>query len=135
MPRRTVTKYGPHPVDVHVGGRVRMRRTMLGMTQERLGNALGLTFQPIQKNEHGINRIGSSRLYQLSRILDVPISFFFDEMPEFSANETGEAKTPSEPDPLLKLETLKLVQAYYGISDQRVRRQLFETIKAMARLG
>jgi transcriptional regulator with XRE-family HTH domain len=133
MPRRTVIKYGPHPIDVHVGGRVRMRRTMLGLTQERLGQALGLTFQQIQKNEHGINRIGSSRLYQLSRILDVPVSFFFDDMPAFKEDGTGPAKTPAEPDPLLKLETLKLVQAYCRISDKRVRKQLFETIKAMAR--
>ena len=135
MPRRTVTKYGPHPVDVHVGGRVRMRRTMLGMTQERLGQALGLTFQQIQKNEHGINRIGSSRLFQLSRILDVPISFFFDDMPAYDTGDTETIKTPSEPDPLLKLETLKLVQAYYRITDQKVRKQLFETVKAMAKLG
>ncbi len=133
MPRRTVTKYGPHPIDVYVGGRVRMRRTMLGMTQELLGQALGLTFQQIQKNEYGINRIGSSRLYQLSRILDVPVSFFFDDMPAYEENGVGAAKTPAEPDPLLKLETLKLVQAYYRISDKRVRKQLFETIKAMAR--
>ncbi len=133
MPRRTVTKYGPHPIDVHVGGRVRMRRTMLGMTQERLGQALGLTFQQIQKNEHGINRIGSSRLYQLSCILDVPVSFFFDDMPAYAEDGTSPAKTPAEPDPLLKLETLKLVQAYYRISDKRLRKQLFETIKAMAR--
>ena len=135
MPRRTVTKYGPHPVDVHVGGRVRMRRTMLGMTQERLGQALGLTFQQIQKNEHGINRIGSSRLFQLSRILDVPISFFFDDMPAYDTSDTETIKTPSEPNPLLKLETLKLVQAYYRITDQKVRKQLFETVKAVAKLG
>ncbi len=133
MPRRTVTKYGPHPIDVHVGGRVRMRRTLLGMTQGQLGQALGLTFQQIQKNEHGINRIGSSRLYELSRILDVPVSFFFDDMQAYDESETGMAKTPAKPDPLLKLETLKLVQAYYRISDKRVRKQLFETIKAMAR--
>ena len=80
MKRRTSEH--PDPVDVHVGGRVRLRRTLLGLSQEKLGNALSLTFQQIQKYERGANRIGSSRLYQLSRILEVPVSFFFDDMPE-----------------------------------------------------
>ena len=70
----------PNPVDIHVGSRVRLRRTLLGMSQKKLGNALGLTFQQIQKYERGANRIGSSRLFLLSRILDVPVSFFFDDM-------------------------------------------------------
>ena len=70
----------PNPVDVHVGQRVRLRRTLLGMSQEKLGEAIGLTFQQVQKYERGANRIGSSRLYDLSRVLDVPISYFFDDM-------------------------------------------------------
>ena len=73
-----VTK--PNPIDVHVGKRLRLRRTLLGMSQERLGDLLGLTFQQIQKYERGVNRIGSSRLYELGQILDVPVSFFFDDM-------------------------------------------------------
>ena len=71
---------GPHPVDIHVGSRVRMRRTLLGMSQEKLGDALALTFQQVQKYERGANRVGASRLFEISRILDVPVSFFFEEM-------------------------------------------------------
>ena len=70
----------PHPVDVHVGARVRLRRTALGMSQEKLGDAIGLTFQQVQKYERGTNRIGASRLYELSRVLEVPVSFFFEEL-------------------------------------------------------
>src|ERR1700731_4074916 len=70
----------PNPIDVHVGTRVRLRRTLLGMSQEKLGDALGLTFQQVQKYERGANRIGASRLYDLSRVLDVPVSFFFDDI-------------------------------------------------------
>jgi len=72
----------PSPIDVHVGSRIRLRRTLLGMSQERLGEALGLTFQQVQKYERGVNRVGESRLFDLSRVLDVPISFFFDDMPD-----------------------------------------------------
>src|SRR3546814_15533847 len=71
---------GPNPVDVHVGSRVRLRRTLLGMSQEKLGEAIGLTLQQVQKYERGANRIGASRLFDLSRVLDVPVDFFFDEM-------------------------------------------------------
>ena len=126
MPRRTVAKYGPHPFDVHVGGRVRMRRTLLGMSQSDLGNALELTFQQIQKNEQGINRIGASRLYALSCILDVPVTYFFEGLG---------SDTPARPvdDVMVNTETLKLVKAYYEISDPAVRQALGHLIKAMAR--
>ncbi|MFP6756792.1 MAG: helix-turn-helix transcriptional regulator, partial [Alphaproteobacteria bacterium] len=70
----------PNPVDIHVGSRIRLRRTLLGMSQEKLGKAIGLTFQQVQKYERGTNRVGSSRLFQLAKILDVPVSFFFDDM-------------------------------------------------------
>src|SRR6202161_4131792 len=83
----------PSPIDVHVGSRVRLRRTLLGMSQERLGEALGLTFQQVQKYERGVNRVGASRLFDLSRVLDVPISFFFDDMPEQTANAYGTQNT------------------------------------------
>src|SRR5918998_2050696 len=75
-------EHRPSPIDVHVGGRVRLRRTLMGMSQERLGEALGLTFQQVQKYERGVNRIGASRLFDLARVLDVPIGFFFDDMPD-----------------------------------------------------
>ena len=78
--RRIASKHGPHPVDIHVGKRVRVRRTLLGLSQTMLGESLGITFQQLQKNEKGTNRIGSSRLYELSQTLDVPVQFFFDEM-------------------------------------------------------
>ncbi len=130
----------PHPVDVHVGSRVRLRRTLLGMSQEKLGEAIGLTFQQVQKYERGANRIGSSRLFELSKVLDVPVSFFFDDMAEELASATtvrGLAEVPIneyEPaDPLTKRETLELVRAYYRITDPGVRKRLFEMTKAIAK--
>jgi len=75
----------PNPVDVHVGARMKLRRTLLGMSQEKLGEAIGLTFQQVQKYERGANRVGASRLFDLARVLDVPVSFFFDDLPDASA--------------------------------------------------
>jgi transcriptional regulator with XRE-family HTH domain len=128
----------PNPVDVHVGARVRLRRTLLGMSQEKLGEAIGLTFQQVQKYERGANRIGSSRLYDLSRVLDVPIGYFFDEMPpevaaSSPAQSRGMAEEPAsyELDPMAKRETLELVRAYYKISDPHTRKRLFELTKAL----
>ncbi|KXJ56545.1 MAG: transcriptional regulator [Thalassospira sp. Nap_22] len=89
---RTATG-APNPIDVHVGSRVRLRRTLLGMSQEKLGDALGLTFQQIQKYERGANRVGASRLYDISRALEVPVSFFFDDMP---AEIVGNKPTSAE---------------------------------------
>ena len=129
----------PNPIDVHVGSRVRLRRTLLGMSQEKLGAALGLTFQQIQKYERGANRIGSSRLYQLSQILDVPVSFFFDDMPPLDPSAQpgfAKASAPSfEHDPMAKRETLELVRAYYRISAPVVRKRVFELTKAIAASG
>ena len=93
----------PNPVDVHVGTRMRLRRTLLGLSQEKLGAAIGLTFQQVQKYERGANRISASRLFDLARILDVPVSFFFDDMPDAvqssspSAVITGTASATSDP--------------------------------------
>ena len=129
----------PNPIDIHVGSRVRLRRTLMGMSQEKLGQALGLTFQQVQKYERGVNRIGSSRLYHLSKILDVAVEFFFDDMPPLVKNAVpGMADTAQhvfEPDPLVRRETLELVRAYYRISDVRVRKRLFELTKAVAKLS
>ncbi len=128
----------PNPVDVHVGARVRVRRTLLGMSQEKLGNAIGLTFQQVQKYERGANRIGSSRLFDLSRVLDVPIGFFFEDMPSdvaasSPAQTRGMAEEPVvyELDPMAKRETLELVRAYYKITDPHIRKRLFELTKAL----
>lgn len=130
-----MVKSSPDPVDIHVGARVRLRRTLLGMSQEKLGNALGLTFQQVQKYERGANRIGSSRLFQLSKILDVPVSFFFDEMTTDTTKKAdGMAegnKQVFEVDKLSRRETLELVRAYYKITDPSVRKKIFEMVKAV----
>jgi len=137
---RAEREHRPSPIDVHVGSRVRLRRTLLGMSQERLGEALGLTFQQVQKYERGVNRIGASRLFDLSRVLDVPISFFFDDMPgqvggsqSFARRNSGfsEEGQGFEDDTLHRRETLELVRAYYRIQDPAVRRRVFDLIKAM----
>jgi transcriptional regulator with XRE-family HTH domain len=117
-----------HPVDVHVGARMRQRRTLLGMSQEKLGTAVGLTFQQIQKYERGSNRIGSSRLFEFAKVLDVPVSYFFDEMP---SNALSGRPIEQEKDPLIKRETLELVRAYYKIREARVRKRIFEMVKAV----
>ena len=127
----------PDPVDVRVGSRVRLRRNMLGLSQERLGEAIGLTFQQVQKYERGANRIGASRLHELSRVLDVPVEFFFDDTDPVRAPAipAGFAEPPAEAfesDPLRRRETLELVEAYYAIDDVAVRRRLFELAKALA---
>ena len=128
-------KKKPNPIDVHVGSRVRLRRMMLGMSQEKLGAALGLTFQQVQKYERGTNRIGSSRLYQLSRILDVPVSFFFDDMPgEVAQKHAGmseDQQTSFDQEDLSKRETLELVRAYYRIQQPSVRKRVFELVKSL----
>ena len=129
-----------NPVDIHVGARVKLRRTLLGMSQETLGGSLGLTFQQVQKYERGANRIGASRLFDLSRVLEVRIGYFFEDM-----SDTVQAATPSEVakgnctsaidspeiDPMTKRETLELVRAYYRITDPNVREQVMAMAKAL----
>ena len=137
--RRKKGKGGANPIDVHVGSRVRLRRTLLGMSQEKLAKAVSLTFQQIQKYERGANRVGASRLFQFAQILDVPISFFYDEMTgDVLQAMTGTAEGPQEPfeqDQLIRRETLELVRAYYKITDPTVRRRMFDLTKALARVG
>jgi transcriptional regulator with XRE-family HTH domain len=132
-----------HTVDIHVGTRMRQRRSLLGMSQATVGDAVSLTFQQIQKYERGSNRIGSSRLFEFAKVLDVPVSYFFDEMPANALagrpmsgrgrKGFGEAGTPfeQEKDPLSKRETLQLVRAYYKIREPRVRKRIFEMVKAV----
>ena len=134
MPRRVTAKHGPHPIDVHVGHRVRLRRTLLGMNQSAIAEALGLTFQQVQKYEEGTNRISASKLWNLTQILDVPVSYFFDDMP---ADQAGPAPSGNgqEPDVLLKSETLKFVRAYYRITDPSARKQVYQLVKALAKMG
>lgn len=142
--RRVVSDRSPRAVDSHVGGRIRLRRTLLGMSQERLGELLGLTFQQVQKYERGMNRVGASRLFDLSRILDVPVSFFFDDMSETTrAQQQGYPEIPHRPgmaesrapfgdEMLARRETLELVRAYYRISDPAVRRRVYELMVSMS---
>ncbi|WP_343893889.1 helix-turn-helix domain-containing protein [Craurococcus roseus] len=136
-------EHRPSPIDVHVGGRVRLRRTLMGMSQERLGEALGLTFQQVQKYERGVNRIGASRLFDLARVLDVPIGFFFDDMPDGvgggaspglprrSVSGFADSQDGFEDDTLHRRETLELVRAYYRITDPAVRKRVFDLIKSL----
>ncbi|MBU6507752.1 MAG: helix-turn-helix domain-containing protein [Alphaproteobacteria bacterium] len=135
----------PNPIDVHVGARVRLRRTLLGMSQEKLGHAIGLTFQQVQKYERGTNRIGASRLHELAQVLDVPVAFFFEDLnlPDGTPiGADGAVKPPkglSEPadvfygnEPIMRRETLELVRAYLRITDPQLRRRVFELAKAIA---
>ncbi len=128
----------PHPVDVHVGARLRMRRAFFGMSQMNLGETIGLTFQQVQKYEKGTNRISASRLFTLSRVLDVPVEYFFDDMPAATAASSpaqggSKAKKPPsyEPDPMAKRETLEFVRAYYEIGNPQVRKRLYELAKVI----
>ncbi|MBI4185176.1 MAG: helix-turn-helix transcriptional regulator [Proteobacteria bacterium] len=135
------TKGRSNPIDGYVGSRVRLRRTMLGMSQEKLAGAIGLTFQQVQKYERGANRIGASRLYELSRVLGVPISFFFEDLPAETARLAAtaaapglaEERAPFATDPLNRRESLELIRAYYRIRDPYVRKRLFELTKALAK--
>ena len=137
---RPEREHRPSPIDIHVGGRVRLRRTLLGLSQEKLGDALGLTFQQVQKYERGVNRIGASRLFDLARVLDVPIGFFFDDMPDAlggTMNSTrrtyglADQQDGFDDDTLHRRETLELVRAYYRINDSAVRKRVFELIKSL----
>ncbi len=128
----------PSPVDVHVGARLRQRRTLLGMSQTTLGEAIGLAFQQVQKYERGANRISASRLFALSQVFDMPVEYFFDDMPrEVAASSPAQGggkakKLPSyEPDPMTKRETMEFVRAYYKIEDANVRKGLRELTKAV----
>lgn len=127
-----------NPVDVHVGSRVRLRRMLLGMSQEKLGEHLGLTFQQVQKYEKGVNRIGASRLFDLAQVLGVPIQFFYEEAP---SNQTGDLvpgfaekgdETAYMPDFIGSREGLELNKAFARITDQKVRRSIIELVKSLA---
>ena len=134
----------PSPVDIHVGARIRLRRTLLGLSQERLGDALGLTFQQVQKYERGVNRVGASRLFDLSRILDVPISFFYDNMPNHEGYTSGAVTAQRQVsgfnesqegfggnEAMNSRETADLVRAYYRITDPAVRKRVYDLMKSM----
>jgi transcriptional regulator with XRE-family HTH domain len=135
LPENRMIKKVPNPIDKHVGSRVRMRRMMLGMSQEKLGDALGLTFQQVQKYEKGSNRIGASRLQQISLILQVPISFFFEGAPPppGTAEGFGEAASPAYvTDFLATNDGLALVKAFMRIPNAKLRRRVVDLVEEIA---
>lgn len=132
----TENKKKPNPVDIHVGSRIRLRRNMMSMSQEKLGDSLGITFQQIQKYEKGSNRVGASRLQAIAEILSVPVSFFFEDAP---GQETRGARGLAEDgstsfvvDFLNSAEGLQLNRAFVRISDAKVRRKIIDLVRALA---
>ena len=129
-----------NPVDAHVGHRVRLRRMLVGMSQERLGELLGLTFQQVQKYEKGVNRIGAGRLYELAGILGVPVSFFYEGMngaagPEGQGGEQAQGTGPSPPAVMEFVATgegLQLSLAFMKIRDGKVRRKILDLVRSLA---
>jgi transcriptional regulator with XRE-family HTH domain len=122
-----IAKKAPNPTDKHVGARVRMRRMMLGLSQEKLGDGLGLTFQQVQKYEKGANRIGASRLQQIAHILQVPVAFFFEGAPSIPGQQPGglgEAPSPAYISDLTK--------AFMGIKDAKLRRRIVDLVEQIA---
>nr|WP_092620576.1 helix-turn-helix domain-containing protein [Roseospirillum parvum] len=141
----TAKEYGPDPVDVHVGRRLRLRRTLLGMSQEQLAAAIGVTFQQVQKYERGSNRISASRLFDIARVLGVPIAFFFEDITEETTKGRptqnlpeqaglGEPLVPAfEQDEMSRSETLELVRAFWRLPSQEMRTQILDLLKTMSR--
>ena len=133
--KNAIPKKAPNPVDSHVGSRVRMRRKMLAMTQEKLGRALGLTFQQVQKYEKGANRIGGSRLQQISQILQVPVAFFFEDAPGASATSKSDESALSlahVDDFVSSSDGLRLIAAFARIKSATLRRRITSLVQEMA---
>ncbi|MBR9825081.1 MAG: helix-turn-helix transcriptional regulator [Alphaproteobacteria bacterium] len=125
---------GPNPVDIHVGSRIRLRRQLLRMSQEKLGDELGVTFQQVQKYERGANRVGASRLYRLSRVLEVPVQFFFEGLSE-TAPDLGMAdndQTPIVYDFIQSSDGVSLAESFSRIKDAKVRRRVLELVRTLA---
>lgn len=138
-------KFEPNPVDMHVGTRIRLRRTILNLTQQHMADLLGLTFQQVQKYEKGLNRVGASRLWDISRVLDVPMDFFFEDMDKevaiksprmLKANKKyilAEKQRAFNEDPMQKKETLELVRAYYKIPNRKIAKDMFNLIADLSK--
>jgi len=136
-----MAKKTPNPIDVHVGSRVRLRRMLIGMSQERLGELLGLTFQQVQKYEKGTNRIGASRLYQIALYLGAPVQFFFEDVAADAAHlpqpETAKGFAERDSAPFVmefvsSAEGLELNRSYSRIADTRVRKRILELVRCLA---
>jgi transcriptional regulator with XRE-family HTH domain len=137
---RMASKGFPNPIDVHVGRKLQLRRTLLGMSQERLGNLIGLTFQQIQKYESGANRVSSSRLFDIAQVLDIGIPYFFEGMTaEVEEQSPGHLQgavplaTEEDKDPMARRETLELVRAYYQIKSPKVRKHLVDLARSLGK--
>jgi transcriptional regulator with XRE-family HTH domain len=127
-------KKRPNPTDIHVGSRIRLRRNMLGMSQEKLGETLGITFQQIQKYEKGTNRVGASRLQAIAEVLGVPVSFLFEDAPGQDGTARGlaeDASTSLAIDFCTSTEGLQLNRAFVRIKDAKVRRRIIELVKSL----
>lgn len=145
--RGRIDDNAPNPVDVHVGKRIRLRRTILHITQQQMADMLGLTFQQVQKYEKGMNRVGASRLWDISRVLEVPMGFFFEDMDESVASQSprmlngqfdsthfvAEYANGLDEDPMKKQETLELIRAYYKITNRAIAKQMFDLMIALSK--
>lgn len=145
--RGRVENNEPNPVDVHVGSRIRLRRNILHLTQQNMADLLGLTFQQVQKYEKGLNRVGASRLWDISRVLNVSMDFFFEDMDtkvaiqsprmlnisQSSSAFLAEKQRSFDEDPMKKKETLELIRAYYKIPNRKVAKNLFDVIVALSK--
>ena len=139
--KKQTSRKGPNPIDIHVGARVRLRRNLLGLTLQTLAKAVGVAYQQLQKYERGVNRIGASRLFNLSRVLDVPISYFFEDLSPAAAGggkrrTRGLSEAPAavlEPDSLSKPETVELIRAYYRVTDPQLRKRFLDLLKALGK--
>ncbi len=130
-----IVKEAPDPIDIHVGKRVRGRRVGLGISQTKLGQAIGVTFQQIQKYENGANRVGSSNLYKIAKSLGVEVAYFFEGIEEATRGLSESRQSQFEEDPLRSREAIELMHNYYRIGDQSVRKRLFQFVKALAGSG
>jgi transcriptional regulator with XRE-family HTH domain len=144
MPRTKTEDEGPNPVDIHVGGKLKSRRLILGLSQEELAKSIGLTFQQVQKYERGTNRISVSRLVDICRVLKAPVDYFFDG--SFAVGRPGSRnmalkgfsdtkQEPLEADPLTKRDVLELIRAYSSIKSPQLKKQLLEMARAMSSSG
>lgn len=136
----------PNPIDVHVGNRIRLRRTLLHLSQEQLAGLLGLTFQQVQKYERGMNRVGASRLWDISQVLQVPINFFYEDMDHEIADQSPrmfnlsnskllikDKPLTNETDPMQRRESLELMKAYYKIPNRKAAKHMYDLIIAMSK--
>ncbi len=143
--RRSVKKQpsrrGPNAIDIHVGARVRLRRNLLGLTLQTLAKAVGVTYQQLQKYEWGVNRIGASRLFNLGQVLDVPVSFFFEDLSPAAAGAgkrraRGLSEAPAAAhdfDVLSNRETINLIRAYYRVTDPQLRKRVLDLLQAVGK--